>query len=880
MRQTLALMVAALAALASALNAAPAVRYVDVNSANATPPYTNWTTAAVTIQDAIDAANAGDEIVVTNGVYQTGGRVVYGAMTNRVAVTKPMTVKSVNGSAVTVIEGSSPRGNNAVRCVYLTNGATLIGFTLTNGATRAAGDYSREQSGGGVWCESASGIVSNCVLTGNFAIAGGGAFRCTLNKCVVTGNLARDAGGGAVYSDLNNCTLRSNVVNSAESGYGGGAHTVVGINCTITENSSAYRGGGAYGSILKNSIVYYNSAPAGGENRSGGVMYNCCVIPVFTGPISFDYDSFGDAPLLDENLRLQTNSPCIDAGNNDYVFSTTDLAGLRRIADGTVDLGAYEYQGRYRLHIAANAGGSVAQEPDIAEHPYGSMVTVSAASALGYGFIRWTGDAIGSTNPLLVLMDTHKSIAAVFASTALTLASEGAGAISRAPDQAYYAVGDEVLLTATADRWHVFAGWSDGSTDNPRTVIIGETNAYTAVFIPATSLDTVTIGGISRLAPVGMPAVVVDGLFILTPSATARGSALVELSTTFPSGTLLYTLDGSDPAVSGSLYAGPFTVGMSGLLRTIAYNVDFTQSVPGDAVSIVILPTLTAVTEGGGTVAVEPPAGEYFSNSLAVVTATPAPGWTFLQWLDDASGNNPVVNLTMTRTKTVRAVFGTALNTVTVGSGSIVASPVSPLYPHGSQVQLTPVPATGNYHAFWANAAAGGTNNPFTFAVTNANPTVTAVFASIGSAQTNTLTVIPDGRGQVTLTPPGNRYRLNSNVVLHATADAGQEFLGWSGAASGSENPLTVAMNTSKVITASFTTRPWLRGEGNPDLLRQDGFRLTVTGEFGALYQVLGSLDFSHWTVLGTVSNAWGTVQFTDTAATNGPFRFYRATSE
>ena len=46
---------------------------MDVNSTNATPPYTNWTTAATNIQDAVDAAVAGDEIVVTNGIYATGG---------------------------------------------------------------------------------------------------------------------------------------------------------------------------------------------------------------------------------------------------------------------------------------------------------------------------------------------------------------------------------------------------------------------------------------------------------------------------------------------------------------------------------------------------------------------------------------------------------------------------------------------------------------------------------------------------------------------------------------------------------------------------------------------------------------------------------------
>jgi len=152
------------------------------------------------------------------------------------------------------------------------------------------------------------------------------------------------------------------------------------------------------------------------------------------------------------------------------------------------------------------------------------------------------------------------------------------------------------------------------------------------------------------------------------------------------------------------------------------------------------------------------------------------------------------------------------------------------------------------------------------------------VFASLGGTKTYALTVIPDGRGHVTLTPPGNRFPLNTNVVLQPTPDSGQEFIGWAGDATGSENPLVVTMTSNKVVTASFTKRPWLQGDCNAEMFSQDGFRLLLTGEFGAAYQVLSSTNFDDWLPLSVVTNPFGTAQFTDATPTNAPYRFYRAT--
>jgi hypothetical protein len=354
------LQLAAHALALSAMSASAAIRYVNMNSASPRSPFTNWTTAATTIQAAVDTAVAGDQILVTNGVYQTGGRAVFGVM-NRVTVDKPVKVQSVNGAVVTVIQGSqvpgTVNGDGAVRCVYLGGGAALAGFTLTNGATRISGDNEDEQRGGGVWCESASAVVSNCVLTANSAyLGGGGASGGTLFNCTFIGNSAptefqghsvNSAGGGASGSKLFNCTLTSN-----SAFFGGGTAGGTLNNCTLAGNSSALGGGGASGGTLNNctltgNLAYYgggagdaalnnctltrNLSRGGcGSGAFGGTLNNCIVYDDLTCESALNYccttalpsggqGNFTNAPLFlnqaGGDLRLQSNSPCINAGS-------------------------------------------------------------------------------------------------------------------------------------------------------------------------------------------------------------------------------------------------------------------------------------------------------------------------------------------------------------------------------------------------------------------------------------------------------------------------------------------------------------------------------------------------------------------------------------
>ncbi len=90
--------------------------------------------------------------------------------------------------------------------------------------------------------------------------------------------------------------------------------------------------------------MYFNSAIGSEPNyRSGTITYTCTTpLPPGTGNITND-PMF--VSLATTNLQLAAGSPCINRGNNPDAPGTTDAVGNPRIALGTVDMGAYEYDG-------------------------------------------------------------------------------------------------------------------------------------------------------------------------------------------------------------------------------------------------------------------------------------------------------------------------------------------------------------------------------------------------------------------------------------------------------------------------------------------------------------------------------------------------------
>ncbi|MCP4710783.1 MAG: hypothetical protein GY869_19330, partial [Planctomycetes bacterium] len=327
--------------------------YVSKTGSNE-QPYDTWGKAARVIQDAVDEATAGDTVVVNDGVYSTGGGVTPGGLSsNRVLITKNITVESFNGPANTVIlgapdPGTGGSGANSVRGVYMNTGQ-LNGFTISNGYTTLGLTY-LDIEGGGINMYNGNGVVNNCVISGNYSGYedeftggyGGGVSYGTVNNSIIIGNTAGGFGGGASFSTVNNCLIVGNTALRL----GGGTRLSTVNNCTVVGNSANKSGGGISGGAVTNCIVYNNSAGEDNPNINGGdVGYSCSPgPPAGTGNIA-DPPQF----VSGGGYQLDTGSPCIDQGNNAYVVGSLDLDGNPRVVDGDgnssaiVDMGCYEF---------------------------------------------------------------------------------------------------------------------------------------------------------------------------------------------------------------------------------------------------------------------------------------------------------------------------------------------------------------------------------------------------------------------------------------------------------------------------------------------------------------------------------------------------------
>jgi hypothetical protein len=336
-----------------------------------------------TIQDAIDDASSGDEIVAYPGTYYES--VDFDG--------KAITLRSTDPNDWDVVEATiidaTGKSENAVTFENDEDENTILsGFTITG----ATGDLRR-----GIDCSETTPMISNCRIIENKygIICSGDGYQPSpsINNCIIQSN---DIVGLMLYGfnggTVSNCVLKYN-------GYCGVAfdhHNGTITNCTISNNNTPTSDGvgiHCYSSdtTVKNCNIYDNgSNGVYCEYYSSPIITNCTIVNNEPGGLYVDglssvtadssilwdnetqitgsgqatvsySDVYGGWPgegnidtdpcfadAANDDYHLNMNSPCINVGDPCYCPSSgeTDIDGDERVIGGRVDMGSDETCGR------------------------------------------------------------------------------------------------------------------------------------------------------------------------------------------------------------------------------------------------------------------------------------------------------------------------------------------------------------------------------------------------------------------------------------------------------------------------------------------------------------------------------------------------------
>jgi len=232
--------------------------------------------------------------------------------------------------------------------------------------------------------------------------------------------------------------------------------------------------------------------------------------------------------------------------------------------------------------------------------------------------------------------------------------------------------------------------------------------------------------------------------------------------------------------------------------------------------------TVSVNPPDSGFVSLSPPGGTYANGTQVTLTATPASGWRFKSWSGSVDTTSNPVTITMYGNRGAIANFEylgapsppsptpPSQYTLSVsinppGSGSVFVSPSGGVYDAGTQVTLVATPDVGWRFVSWSGSV-NTTENPVTIAM-DGNKSVVANFEYSPPPlpqYTLSVSINPPGSGSVSLSPSGGTYTAGAQVTLTANPASGYRFKSWSGSISATSNPVTVAMDGDKQVTANF----------------------------------------------------------------------------
>ncbi len=390
-------------------------------------------------------------------------------------------------------------------------------------------------------------------------------------------------------------------------------------------------------------------------------------------------------------------------------------------------------------------------------YTYLHEMSLTATPAFGYHFVQWNDQ--NTDNPRTITVTRDSAFTAQFAANSYTITAEpNDPTMGSAYGSGTYNFNATATLTAVAEYGYHFTQWSDGVTDNPRTITVQNSATYTAQF----EINS----------------------YILTVQSSNPA-----IGTTSGGGSYNYL---TPVNISANPNAGyHFTQWSDGntdnpRLVTVTQNATYTAqfAINSYAVGVTCNNTSMGAVSGSGT---------YNHNSTATLSATAYYGYHFVQWQDGNTENPRCVVVTDSAQFTAQFDYNSYLVTANSSNVTLGSATGGGSYNYLSQVALTAV-AVPHYHfTMWNDSIE---DNPRTIIVTR-DTMFTAHFAidrhTIGVNSADATMGSASGSDTV---------NYNTAVWITATANYGYHFVQWNDG--NSSNPRRVVVSQDTVFSASF----------------------------------------------------------------------------
>jgi len=395
------------------------------------------------------------------------------------------------------------------------------------------------------------------------------------------------------------------------------------------------------------------------------------------------------------------------------------------------------------------------------KYNYGSNAQISVSPTQGYGFRNWYD---GNTdNPRTIQVTSDSVFTALLLPEYIVNIScnQVQGSVSGGGK---YLDGDTATIKATPNTHYHFESWSDGNTENPRTIRILQDTSLSAIF----SINTYTLS-VTYDSTMGT----IVGMGNYAYGTKVKLQAIAKPKYKFTSWT------------DGSTYVYEDT-----LTITMNHDVALTATFVKNVFSI-----FTSVNDT--TMGIVNPNGTFTQTlgSLLTITATPKSGYKFTQW-NDENKENPR-EIIIDKDTSLMAYFDMlGLYNVTLlcntSQGSVNGGGT---YTEGSSATITATASSGYHFTKWSD---NNTDNPRTITVTK-DISLTAYFEADPKPTYTISLSCNTSQGSVS---GGGTYIEGSSATITATAKSGYKFTKWSD--NNTANPRTITITKDLSLTAYF----------------------------------------------------------------------------